>query len=198
MKTKLHYILAALMLPFVASASISISGTALKNVDSLSDGDFGVLLVDTSGSGFSSFATTGGLAAGVDLTAGSSFGSGYYVADTATASFFFGSTTLGFNTGTFDIEGPSAVASSGDSFAIFTFDGSSSTSVADSTYEIWTQSVWQLPTDGSGVTFPADLPAYNSGSAGASGTVAAVPEPSTFATLAGLCALGFVMLRRRG
>jgi len=33
---------------------------------------------------------------------------------------------------------------------------------------------------------------------GVSFTVTAVPEPSTYATLAGLLALGFVMLRRRG
>jgi hypothetical protein len=196
MKNKLHYLIALFALPFAASASIAISGTALQNVDGLSGGDYGILLVDTSGSAFDA-AALASINQGLDLSSGASFGSNYYVAGTNSAASVFGSISLGFSTGTFDIVGASAVASAGDSFAVLTFDGSSSTSVGGTTYEIWTDAGWTLPNDGAAETFGGLYTKYTSGSAGATGTVA-VPEPSTYATLAGLLALGFVMLRRRG
>lgn len=174
MKNKLYYLIALFALPFAASASIAISGTVLQNVGGLSGGDYGVLLVDTSGSAFDT-AALAQINQGLDLSSGASYGSNYYVAGTNSAASVFGSTSLGFSTGTFDIVGASAVAGAGNSFAVLTFDGSSTTSVGNTTYEIWTDSSWTLPNDGAAETFGGIYTKFTSGSAGATGTVA-VPE----------------------
>lgn len=189
MKSKLYYLLALLALPFVSFGSIAISGTALDTgASGISVGDYSVLLFDTSGSAFD---TSLSIAAGADLTDSDTY-SGFVVADTTTVADFFGfgqysEWNFSYNLG--DI-------SENDYFGILTFDGGSSTAVGGSTFEIWTSSDWKSPADGAADTFGAAFSTL-SGSAGATGTVA-VPEPSTYATLAGLLALSFVMLRRRG
>lgn len=190
MKTKLYYILALFALPFVSFGSIAISGTALStSASGISVGDYSVLLFDTSGSAFNT-AALAELEAGVDLSSSGTY-AGFVVADTTPVADFFGfgaynEWNFSYNLG--DI-------AENDYFGVLTFEGGSSTAVADTTYEIWTSSDWRSPADGAAVTFGAEFTTLG-GAAGATGTV--VPEPSTYATLAGLFALVFVMLRRRG
>jgi hypothetical protein len=55
---------------------------------------------------------------------------------------------------------------------------------------------WKIPADGSTSNFGVDLTSFSTGAtAGTIGTV--VPEPSSFALLAGCLGLAGVMLRRR-
>lgn len=56
---------------------------------------------------------------------------------------------------------------------------------------------WLVPgANGDNLAYPANFTQYDSINLTAQ-TVVAVPEPSTFAALAGLSALGAVMVRRR-
>jgi hypothetical protein len=193
MKTKLYSLIAALLLPFVSYGSIAFSGTALNGASGVNIGDYSVLLFDTSGAGFNS-AGLNLIDANATLSSSATYGSGFEVAAVSAAADFFGIATIveyGFSYSLGTI-------SDGDSFGILTFaGGSSATAVGGTSYSIFTDSSWTSPADGAAVTFGSDLNTLSS-AAGASGTVTAVPEPSTYATLAGLLALGFVMLRRRG
>jgi hypothetical protein len=192
MKIKLLSLLSIVALPVVSFGTASISGTALRNVTGLADGDFSVLLVDTSGSGFNSAALST-LTAGADLTSSSTY-AGFEVLTTTTASFFFGSTTAEFNIANFDVLGQPIVSS--DLFGILTFTGGSTTAANGTSYEIWTDATWDIPADGGTETFNSGaLVQLDSVAAGSVGSV--VPEPSTYAALSGLLALGYVMARRR-
>ncbi len=192
MKSK--YIIGLLLaaLPAALFGTATISGAALRNVTGVAGGDFAVLLVDTSGSGFNA-AGLSSLGAGLDLTSSGTY-SGFEVLSTTTASFSFGSTTAEFSIIGFDVL--SAPILAGDAFGILTFTGGSTTSVASTSYEIWTDASWDIPADGASESFnTAQLAQLDSVSAGASGTV--VPEPSAYAMLSGLLALSWVMVRRR-
>ena len=85
-----------------------------------------------------------------------------------------------------------------DQFGIVVYAGSTTDTVADDTYSVFTSASWLVGTDG---TFNfgsgADYPTLAGASAVYTGTVGAVPEPSAFALLSGALALGWVMVRRR-
>jgi hypothetical protein len=192
MKIKLISLFSIIALPVVLFGTASISGTALRNVTGLGDGDFSVLLVDTSGSGFNSAALST-LTVGADLTSSSTY-AGFEVLTTTTASFLFGSTTAEFNIANFDVLSQPIVSS--DSFGILTFTGGSTTAANGTSFEIWTDATWDIPANSGAESFNSGaLVQLDSVAAGSIGSV--VPEPSTFAALAGLCALGAVMVRRR-
>lgn len=188
MKNTLKILLSLALLPLVATASVSISGAALRNVNSLSGGDYSVLLANNTGADLFSIS----ILADSDLSSSATY-AGFEVLQATTAASSFGSTTASFNT-VFDL----GTVSTGDSFAVLTFDGSSSTAVGGSSFDIWDSGSWTVGADGSANTFGGAYTQFTSGSAGSTGIVTVVPEPSTYATLAGLLALGFVMLRRRG
>ena len=177
MKSKLFYFLALAVLPVALFGSASIFGTALVNVAGVADSDFAVVLVDTSGSSFNT-AALATLAANADLTSSSTY-SGFEVLVTTTAAsnFFSNDIVVAINAATFNVV--SSTVASGDFFGILTFSGGSTTSVAATTYEIWTDATWVIPADGATNTFSnSELAQLDSVSAGSTGTVDTAEEPT--------------------
>jgi len=176
-----------------AHASVTITGTAVSGSSVVQEGQTVIMIADTTGTGFdagSVFNSTlgGSLASGLSITDGATFGTGVVFLDSAVAANNFLSTPIASFGTTFDL----GTVSAANEFAFIVFDSSSTTTLDGDTYALYTNSVeWIIPSDGSNVTIN---PATSASSFG--GTVA-VPEPSTFAALAGLCALGAVMVRRR-
>ena len=84
--------------------------------------------------------------------------------------------------------------STGNEIGLLVFSTSTGSATASDTYTIWTND-WLVAADGSNLSLTGGGPF--TGASFGSGSVTAVPEPSTFAALAGLCALGAVMVRRR-
>lgn len=173
MKTKLYSLIAALLLPLASYGSIAFSGTALNNAGGVSTDDYAVLLFDTSGSGFNSAALSS-IDANSNLSSSATYGSGFEVASVSAAADFFGIATIL----EFDFSYSLGTISADDSFGVLTFAGSSATAVGGSSYSIFTDSTWVSPADGAAVTFGSELNTLSS-AAGASGSVTAVPEPST-------------------
>ena len=186
-----------------AVATANAATISFSNFDS---GSFaGLVIVDSSDAAlgltstaqvgyFTDEAAVGGgdFASWVGFGAAANFGAGYSIdglfaadasASTAGASSFIGQAITTFITNSTGDE--YLVAKSGQTFGqdnpLFT-----------ATYNLFTDSTTYLfgGASGSAVDFGT----------GPQSSVAtqAVPEPSTYATLAGLLALGFVMLRRRG
>lgn len=181
------------ILPIFAYGAASITGTALQGVNGLSAGDLAVAVVDTSGNPFNT-AALATLADGADLTDSATY-TGFEVLTTSTAVDFFGTILLDVNANNFDVNNQPIVT--GDSFAILTFEGGSTTSTASTVYEIWSDGSWLIPADLATPAFGGVLAQKGSGAtAGTTGTV--VPEPSAFAMIAGCLSLAWVMIRRRG
>lgn len=175
-----------------SNASVTISGTAL-NGGFISVGDKAILIADTSGTGFDSgalfdTALGGSMSAGLDIFSGATYGTGIEVLGSTTVALdFLSSPFAGFST-VFDL----GTVADGDEFAVVVFDASTTTSIDSDTYKLYTSSSnWLVPSDGGTNT----LTTLTTGST-FGGTVV-VPEPSTYAALAGFCALGYVMVRRR-
>jgi len=177
-----------------AHASVTISGTAVSGSSVVQVGQTVIMIADTTGTGFdagSVFNSTlgGSLASGLSITDGATFGTGVVFLDSAVAANNFLQTPIASFGTTFSILG---TVSAGNEFAFIVFDSSSTTTLDGDTYALYTNSAdWIIPSDGSNITINPETSASSFG-----GTVA-VPEPSTFAALAGLCALGAVMVRRR-
>jgi hypothetical protein len=182
-------IIAFIALASFATAGTTISGTALLNATGLSGGQTGVFVIDTDGSGFGSFTLDPGT-----VNDASFYGSSFSVLGTKTAASVFGSTSLASGLEALYTGG----VSNGDAFAIVAWDNI--TASAGDTYSFWTDASWTLPADtGATINFNSsgDAGTFLQLTGAASGTGTVVPEPSSYALLGGLLALGCVMLRRR-
>ncbi|MDQ8208641.1 PEP-CTERM sorting domain-containing protein [Coraliomargarita sp. SDUM461003] len=190
MKIKTISALVSLLLVSYASATITFNGTSLSNAPSLVAGQVGVYLVSTDGTPFTSGALSS-LSAGASLTDSSTYGSSFeYIGHNTVTSF--GSVFLSSG---FDFSHGNGIDQN-DAFGVLVFETSTANTLSGDSYQIWTDGSWLVPADlGGAFTFASEFPQLTTAS-NASGTV--VPEPSAFAAMAGLMALGFVMVRRRG
>ena len=185
MKTKL--IIAGLMLSsIVANASVTLSGTSIVSSAILGDSQ-GVFIASNSASFDTTLFTTSPIdafsfASGTDLF-------GYTVLGSASINTAGSNGVLGSGV-TYDLAGS---VGTGNEIGILSFATSTTTALGGDTFSVFTNG-WTVPADGSNLPLTG---APNFGLA-AVGTGSIVPEPSAYATLAGLVALGFVMLRRRG
>ena len=186
MKKSINILITLLLSAVTLSASVTLqirtqladsSGTPTNGMS------WGVL-VDTDGDGFA-VTSTGTIAPGFDFTTNGVFGGdNYFVGSSTTVtSGPFGGAGVALNTDPIFLSG--GVGAS-DSFGIFWTDGSA--------YGFVTEAGATLPADGSTTAYNT---VFTNDPYTAAGTITAVPEPSTFAALAGLCALGAVMVRRR-
>jgi hypothetical protein len=195
----------------VAQASVTFSGTALVKVPNISTGDVAYFIIDENNAGFGNLGSinpntslfeSGTIYEGTSFTIGSdNLGSGFTIVGTKTAT---GSATVSVN-GTFSGVSLGSGVDTGDKFAIIVFETSTTAGVAGDTYRIFTDPTWVVPSDGFTVTYSntttgafAQLGA--SAVAAFTKTIAAaqaVPEPSSFAALAGFAVLGFAASRRR-
>lgn len=172
-----------------ASAAITLGGTSIRDGIGVSAGDTGVLLVSTLGDDFSSLSL---LKPDLDLSIGSSF-DGFQVVGNSQVSLVFGSTALSFGDDSFELGGGVDV---GDQFGILVFDASSDKSSVGDSFSLFRGGDWTIPVDGI-YTFGSDFVQIDGASPILRGAVTAIPEPSTYAAIAGLLALGFVAYRRR-
>jgi hypothetical protein len=174
----------------------SISGTAVASASNLAGGNSSFLIVDLTGG---DTLDTSFFAAGVTLAANTTVGN-YFIAAHNPVASLFGTTVPG--NASFSIAPGGSGAVTDDYFYIAAFGtntGASVTLAGGNTFDLLSDASWKIgasngDTDlyGSGNAF-AQLASAN----GAQYTVAAVPEPSSYALLGGLLALGCVMLRRR-
>jgi hypothetical protein len=184
MKTKLLVLLAAVVSASFLQASVTLQvRTVLGNSSGAgTNGLFWGVLVDSTGNGFE-VAPTGSISA-FDFTSNGTLGSdNYYVGSGVTVtSPPFGGVGVALNTNPISLAGD---VGAGDSFGLFWTDGAGA-------YGFVTESAAVLPSDGSTVAYNN---VFTSDPYTAAGTI--VPEPSSYALLGGLLALGCVMLRRR-
>tara|TARA_B110000208_G_scaffold165490_1_gene203723 strand:+ start:524 stop:1105 length:582 start_codon:yes stop_codon:yes gene_type:complete len=191
MKTKLLILLLASI--SIANAAVTISGTAIRDAGGddagITSGDFAVFVLSLDGSTIeaSDFSFT----AGDDLTAGATYGANFQIIDTTGASAFLGTVSVG-TTSALTLGGG---VDTNDYFAVLTFGSASTTAAAAGSYSVFTDGDWKLPADSVTVTFGTEIAQLTNVGPNTTGIV--VPEPSTYAALAGLCALSFVLVRRR-
>lgn len=188
MKYKALIFLSSLLCAQV-NAGVSFGGTALAGVPGLAEGQVGITLVDTTGDGFGNLGSLGG---GLSLTDSATYGSSLVnVAKNTAASTFVGTNMSGL--ASFDLSGG---ITTGNRFGIAVFTLSSESTLGGDTINFWTDPSWLVPSDGAAETF-GDVFTQFSASDSPTGTFNVVPEPSAFAALAGILALGFVSIRRR-
>lgn len=202
------YILASFLLSVASSAfaSIQFSGTAILNSGAGTIWDSGTLavyVVDTNNDGFAA-SSTGVLSVGDSVTAGSAFGSADDLVLFTVGTQGNNSTIAVVGGGTFNV--PSGAVTN-DNFAIFVFDDETSAATqltTAGTYGFFTsQGIgsgdWDLPADGETWGFQSSPSGSNfqqlSGVTG--GSLSVVPEPSSFALLAGVFGLAWIGVRRR-
>jgi hypothetical protein len=201
--------LVSLAAGLVAQASVQFSGAALLKVPNISSGDVSYLIIDENNTGFGNVGSinpsTSTFVAGsvyetTALTVGSdNLGSNFTIVGTKTAT---GTTTISVLGSYAGIQLTGGV-DAGDKFAIIVFENSTTSAVASDTYRIFTDPTWVVPSDGFTITF-SNTTAGSFAQLGTTATpaftktvVSAVPEPSTYAALAGVAVLGLAALRRR-
>ena len=183
-------ILASALVAASASASVSFTGTAIQNFQAgeiFVPNQASVIIVDTGADGFGSFITN-------TISVGDTFAvNDILVGDQVIAA----NSTQGLSGTVAAIPGTASFTSTaGLSFGILVFENQTSLvgAEAGSTYQFFTDASWIVPADGGSSAFGT---AFTQLSNVSSASLSVVPEPSTFAALAGLCALGAVMVRRR-
>ena len=208
---KTIFTLAALALSVTAAkASISLGSNAFNNAPGIAAGDIAYFIVDINGTGFASLSNASvPFTEGESLSSISAFGGGdfAFLPNNADFSGKKTATSLGATvliSGGFAGVNLSNGITTGDKFAAVVFSNSNATVLRGDTYTVWTDPTWVIPADGSSLTFSttngAALKAITSTSTALfSGTVTltAVPEPSSFAALAGFAVLGLAASRRR-
>jgi hypothetical protein len=187
-------------LSFVSLAqAITFSGTAIRptlgnNGSALASNQLALFVVDTAGDGFSS------IQAGDLLTEGNLLGSDDFILKTSSSSISIGQTIVPFTSFSFNLNINNIGAN--DAFAVYFFDGidsSATTATAGSFYGLATDSTWTIPFfNAATLDFnpTADEDSFQQLSNLQANNLV-VPEPSAYAALAGLLALGFATFRRR-
>ena len=187
---KIKSLISGLLLSAVAAnASIVLSGASLMN-STINGYTTGVFVTSDSGS-FDDAANglfgDGNLQSGLSLTAGSTFGN-YTVLGTSSTINVAGPNSVLFAGISYDLGGNIAT---GNEIGVLVFENSTVSTVGGDAYSVYTNN-WLTPADGANGGLQVGP---FTGAAATSGTV--VPEPSSYALLGGLLALGCVMLRRR-
>jgi len=196
----------------VANATISTSGTALLKVPNIAVGDVSYLIIDETNTGFANLGSVnpntnsfvaGTIYSGTSIAInGDSFGSDFTIVGTKTTALSFGSISVGAS---YTISVANGV-DAGDNFAIIVFENSTSTAILADTYRIYTDTTWVVPPDSTNWSFGPTAGAGVFKQLGTTATPAilktvasttVVPEPSTYAALAGVAVLGLAALRRR-
>ena len=183
---KIKSLIAGLLLSAVAAhASVTISGTSIFNAD-LNGNTTGVYIASNSGSFTESLME--GLVADISFTQGTSIGD-YTVLGTGSigAAGPFSALVAGV---TFDLGGSIAV---GNEIGVLVFESSVVSTIGGDSYDIYTND-WVVAADGSNLSLTGTGAPFQGAAVGSS---IVVPEPSSYALLGGLLALGCVMLRRR-
>lgn len=187
MKTTITTITVLLATIMVSQASITISGTSLFSTE-IFNGSQGIYISSNTNSFDESLFST--------LAANTSFSTGTVIGDYTVLGFGAvnnaSSTKAALNAGvTYNLGGNVAT---GNEIGLLVFNASTGSASAGDTYTIWTNN-WLVASDGANLSLTGAGP-YVGPSFG-SGSVVPVPEPSAFAALAGVLALGFVAVRRR-
>ena len=167
-----------------ANASVTISGTSLFNAE-INGYSTGVYVVSDS----ASFTETlmEDLLAGISFTQGTAIGN-YTVIGTAGINPAGSSSALTAGI-TFNLGGNVAT---GNEIGILAFNTSTTSTIGGDPYKVFTND-WLVAADGANLSLTGGGPF--TGASILPSTV--VPEPSSYALLGGLLALGCVMLRRR-
>ena len=193
---KIQTILLGAALIVNAASAITFSGFASQSLfaadgtTALTNGSSTYLIAD-GGDGFDFDATV----AGLTFADGSLIGAtNDYVFAYNAAQNFGPSISVASGNTNFSIN--DAGASAGYSFALLYFNGTSGASVTTlggEQFGFLTSGDWTIPANDAGTfNFGSEFSTVTG-----SANLTVVPEPSTFAALAGLCALGAVMVRRR-
>lgn len=194
--------LVTLCATYASHAAITFTGTAFSNAPGISIGDVGVLIFDKNNTGFES----------INLIAGSSITSSATYGENAQGNLFsvaLDSSKIATNpvgalitlSGAFSNVSISNGVDVGDKFAFVVFENSTTTVLEGDKYTIWTDLTWVVKPDGT-YAFNANpnsaqYKQFTSTSSPLLSKTVPVPEPSSFAALAGLAAIGFVASRRR-
>jgi hypothetical protein len=188
MKTLITSLIASALLVSAASA-VTFAGFAATGATIA--GGSSSFLVSDGGDGFDFDATI----AGLTFASGSTVGGTNDTVFAYNAAQAFGPTVV--VSGNANFSNTTAGLGAGSAFALVLFDGASGasvTTVGGQAFGFHTDVSWTIDANDAGTFgFPANLATLTG--VGSTGTV--VPEPSSYALLGGLLALGCVMLRRR-